>query len=426
MKKKLLVLGGTLISCEIINKAHEMGVEVFVTDYNPPEASPGKQIADKHFLVSCTDVDAIVKLIDDEKIDGVLTGFADVILPEYAEICQKANLHAYGTKEQFDIFINKDKYKPLMRKFGVPTVEEYDVDAEDFSADQVHYPVLVKPADSSGARGITICSSQATLQEAVDNAKLFSKSGKVLVERYLTGREVTVFWVFQDGEYYLTAIGNRHVKRNQGCDVIPLPVGYTFPSSVLPVYQAEIEEKVKAMLRSVGIRNGMMFMQCKVEDEVCVTYDIGFRLTGSLEYKILDALCGFDPLKMMINFALTGSMGEESLAEKVNPKFPRPAYNVSCLAAPGKIAQIGGVDPVKKIPGVEDVVLAHMEGETITKEMRGLLSQIVVRILGSVDEKKDLYPMMHRIENEISILSDDGTSMMLAGIDAEDIEDYVI
>lgn len=426
MKKRLLVLGGTRISCEIIDKAHEMGLDVYVADYNPPELSPGKQIADKHFQVSCTDVDAIVKLIDDEKIGGILTGFADVLLPEYAEICEKAGLPAYGTKEQFDIFTNKDKYKPLMRKFDVPTVEEYDVDAEDFSADQVHYPVLVKPADSSGARGVTICSSQATLQEAVDNAKRFSRSGKVLVERYLTGREVTVFWVFQDGEYYLTAIGNRHVKQNQGDDVIPLPVGYTFPSSVLPAYQAHIEANVKAMFRSVGIRNGMMFMQCKVENGVCVTYDIGFRLTGSLEYKILNDLCGFDPLKMMINFAMTGSMGEKALAEKVNPNFSRPAYNVSCLATPGKIAQINGVEAVKKISGVEDIVLAHVEGETITKEMRGLLSQIVVRILGSVDEKKDLYPIMHQIEHEISILSDDGTSMMLAGIEAEDIENYVI
>lgn len=425
-KKKLLVLGGTRISCEIIHKAHMMGHSVIVADYNPVEKSPGKQIADAHFLVSVTDVDAVVKLIHDEKVDGVILGFADVILPYYAEICRKANLPAYGTKEQFDLFINKDKYKALMRKFSVPTVDEYDVNSEDFSADTVQFPVLVKPADSSGARGITVCDTKEALEQAVANARRFSQSGKVLVERYLTGKEVTVFWVFQDGEYYLSAIGNRHVKQNQGSDVIPLPVGYTFPAAVIPRYRAEVEPKVKEMLRYTGIRNGMMFMQCKVEDGSCIVYDIGFRLTGSLEYKVLKQVCGFDPLEMMINFALTGSMGEPDLEKKADPMFAQPAYNVSCLCAPGKIAQIDGIDEVTRMDGVIDAVLAHIEGETITQEMRGLLAQIVVRVLGVVKKKEDLYPIMHEIEEKISVISTTGDDMKLSGIEKSDIEGYVI
>lgn len=425
-KKKLLVLGGTRISCEIIHKAHAMGHSVIVADYNPVEKSPGKQIADAHFLVSVTDVDAVVKLIHDEKVDGVMLGFADVILPYYAEICRKANLPAYGTKGQFDLFINKDKYKALMRKFGVPTVEEYDVNSEDFSADTVRFPVLVKPADSSGARGITVCDTKESLKQAVAKARRFSQSGKVLVERYLTGKEVTVFWVFQDGEYYLSAIGNRHVKQNQGSDVIPLPVGYTFPASVIPRYRAEVEPKVKEMLRYAGIRNGMMFMQCKVEDGSCIVYDIGFRLTGSLEYKVLKQVCGYDPLEMMINFALTGSMGEPDLARKADPMFAQPAYNVSCLCAPGTIAHINGIDEVTRVDGVIDVVLAHIEGETVTQEMRGLLSQIVVRVLGVVKKKEDLYAIMHEIEEKVSVISTTGDDMMLSGIEESDIEEYVI
>ena len=76
MKKKLLLLGGTSISRQIVYAAHEMDVDVYVTDYL--ENSPCKAIAQKSFMLSCTDVDKVVQLIKDEKIDGVLTGYADV------------------------------------------------------------------------------------------------------------------------------------------------------------------------------------------------------------------------------------------------------------------------------------------------------------------------------------------------------------
>ena len=75
--KKLLILGGIALSCEIIKQAQKQGVIVLVTDYL--EGSPGKKIADKSFMISTTDVEAVVRLIQKEKIDGVLTGAVPVL-----------------------------------------------------------------------------------------------------------------------------------------------------------------------------------------------------------------------------------------------------------------------------------------------------------------------------------------------------------
>ena len=419
--KRLLIMGGMRISCEIVRKAKEMGIVTVVADYYPPEKSPAKQIADEAIEVSVTDVDAVVKVIREQHIDGVFVGFNDMLLPFYAEICRKAGLPCYGTKAQFETLIAKDRYKALCRQFGVPTIPEYDIDDEN-----IKYPVLVKPVDSSGSRGITICHDRQELEEAVETGKEASKTGKVLIERYMDGREVTVFWTFQDGNYYLSALANRHVKHNQGTDVIPLPVGYTFPSVYLPKYRAEVEENCKRMFRHLGIRDGMMFMQCKVEDGTCYVYDLGFRLTGSLEYKILKRVCGYDPLEMMIAFALTGRMGEESIAGKAVPEFQTPAFNVSCLCAPGTIKAITGMDEVKALPEVDDVVLAHTPGETITEQMKGLLAQITVRVLGSVGSTEQLLPVMQRIDNTIHIIGVQGEELLLPGIEYSDIEGYVI
>lgn len=419
--KRLLIMGGMRFSCEIVKTARSLGIYTLVADYNKIEDSPAKQIADEAVDLSVTDVDAVVSYIKNNAIDGVFVGFNDMLLPFYAEICEKSGLPCYGTKEQFEILIAKDKYKALCRKFSVPTIPEYDINDEN-----IKYPVLVKPVDSSGSRGITICHNRKELTDAVEIGKNASKSGKVLIERYMDGREVTVFWTFQDGNYYLSAHANRHVKHNQGKNVIPLPVGYTFPSVFLTKYQKEVEENCKKMFRALDIKNGMMFMQCKVEDGTCYVYDLGFRPTGSLEYKILKRVCGYDPLEMMIRHSLTGVMGNEDIASKVNPLFDSPAFNVSCLCSPGTIKNITGIEDVKTLPEVEDVVVGHVPGETITEQMRGLLAQITVRVLGSVSKKEDLLPIMQKIDNTIGITGEKGENLLLPGVEYGDIDGFVI
>lgn len=419
--KRLLILGGMRISCEIVRKARAMGVYTLVADYNTIEDSPGKQIADEAVDLNVTDVDAVVNYVKNHYIDGVFVGFNDMLLPCYAEICEKAGLPCYGTKAQFETLIAKDRYKELCRRFGVPTIPEYDINDE-----YIKYPVLVKPVDSSGSRGITICHNRQELEKAVEVGRKASKTEKVLIERYMDGREVTVFWTFQNGNYYLSALANRHVKHNQGSDVIPLPVGYTFPSVFLPKYQREVEEPCKKMFRHLGIKDGMMFMQCKVEGDNCYLYDLGYRSTGSLEYKILKRVCGYDPLEMMIRHALTGKMSNEDISQKVNPLFATPAFNVSCLCAPGTIKAITGIETVKAMEEVEDVVLAHVPGETITEKMRGLLTQITVRVLGSVQKKEDLLTVMQKIGNTIHLIGENEEELLLPGIEYEDIEGVVI
>lgn len=425
--KRLLILGGTRISCEIVRMAREMGCYIGVADYNSVEDSPAKQISDAEYQVSVTDIDAVVDLIHRQRYDGVVVGFADAILPAYAEICEKAGLPAYATKKQLEVFTQKNLYKPLLRKYGIPTVDEYLIDPDDFenSIKGIKYPVLIKPADSAGARGITICSDKEQLLKAIEKAKSYSKSGNILVERYIEGREVTINWLFKDGDYYLTCIANRHVKHNQD-GVIPLPVGYTYPASITSLFQSEYEVKCKELFRDQGIQNGTMFMQCKVEKGIPVVYDIGYRMTGTMEYTNLEDACGYNPNKMLINLALTGSMGEPEIEKKIDPFFKgKYGFNVSTLSAPGKIEKIKGLEMVGEMTEVARSVIAHYPGETITEGMKGLLAQITVRTLGTVDKPEKLYTTMKKIEDTIRIVSDSGEYLNLPGIEQKDIEGFV-
>ena len=135
--KRLLILGGMRFSCEIVRKAQQMGIYTLVADYNKIEDSPGKQIADEAVDLSVIDVDAVVDYVKRNAIDGIFVGFNDMLLPYYAEICAKAGLPCYGTKEQFETLIAKNQYKALCRQFGVPTIPEYNLNDEN-----IKYPVL--------------------------------------------------------------------------------------------------------------------------------------------------------------------------------------------------------------------------------------------------------------------------------------------
>ena len=418
--KRLLILGGVVLSCDIIKQAKKQGAYVLVTDYL--EESPGKKIADKSFMVSTTDIDAVVELIKKENVDGMITGFVDSMLPYYQAICEKTSIPCYVTKEQIDIVTNKKRFKKLCQSFDVPVVAEYEIQYPFTLQDvkNINYPVLIKPVDNSGARGIYICETPEDLIDNYEKSLSFSSSKKVLVERYITAKEATIFYIIQDNEICLSAMADRHVKNNQ-IGIIPLPVAYTFPSKHLEKYQETLNSKVVEMFKSIGVRNGMIFIQAFVENENIIFYEMGYRLTGSLEYKIISKLNGFNPMEMMINFALTGSMNEIRIKDIVNPNYKGWGFNITFLVKPGKIGSMLGIEEVSSLEGVIDVVASYSEGDIILESSIGTLKQVILRVFATTKTKNEMANLMDKIHGLIKVYSVDGENMLLDVFDTSEL-----
>jgi biotin carboxylase len=389
-----------------------------VTDYL--EDSPGKFVADESFMVSTTDVEGVVKLIKEQKVDGLLTGFIDSMLPYYEQICCEADLYCYASKKQIETVTDKTKFKKLCKKFGVPVIEEY-VLPNNFTnkdLDEIEFPILLKPVDNSGGRGISICHNKRDFSEAFVRALSFSESGEVIIERYVEGEEVTIFYIMQDGEIYLSAIADRYTNNSQK-GVIPLPVGYIFPSKYLKDYQNDLNEKVINMLKSIGVRDGMIFIQSFVENGKFKFYDPGFRLTGSLEYYILNEICGFNPVKMLVKFALSGKMADKNIRNLVNPNFKEYGCNITFLVKPGTINKIIGLEKILAFSGVISAVANYQEGDTIPEQAIGTLGQIVLRVLATAKSKKGLAQIVEKVEDEIRVLDEAGNNMLLPLFETE-------
>ena len=146
--KKLLVLGGIALICDIVKRAQQMGAYVIVADYL--ENSPAKKIADKAVLINALDVDAIVEFCKEENVDGVTTGFVDILLEPCYMVCKRLGLPCYLTPKMISMSTNKLDFKNTCKEYDVPVPQTYYVGGKltEEVYSKIHYPVFVKPSCS--------------------------------------------------------------------------------------------------------------------------------------------------------------------------------------------------------------------------------------------------------------------------------------
>ena len=167
MKQKLLVLAGAAVHSKVVSAAKEMGVYTIVTDFL--ENSPAEQIADESWMLSIVDVDGIVERGKKEHIDGVLNFCIDPAQIPYQKIAEKFGLPCCGTAEQFRILTDKALFKEFCSQVGVDMIPDYT--EQDVEEDLVEYPIFVKPAESRGSRGQSICYAKKETCAAIAQAK---------------------------------------------------------------------------------------------------------------------------------------------------------------------------------------------------------------------------------------------------------------
>lgn len=406
MKKRVLILGGTSISRQIVYAAHELDLDVYVTDYN--EDSPCKKIAEKSFMVSCTDVDAVVQLIKDENINGVIMGYADVLMPYYVKICRKAGLPCYANLHAIEVTADKSRFKSCCRKYGIPVVEEYSLD--DVEKNDVVYPLIVKPVDNSGARGIYICHSRAEFDRYYTEALKYSPSKHVIIERHMDCGEATVFYYMHKGEIYLLGVSDRHMLKFSD-KLLRLPVGYTFPSVNKDSFIKNEDENIKSMFRQLGMNEGMAFIQCFNDNGKFIVYEMGYRLTGSIEQHLMEHAYGFNHLKAILKFAVGEPVDVTPLqSERLGNAI---MANVTLLLSKGTISHYEGEEEVMKIPGVLHIHKSYPEGKVVDDSIIGRLSQVGIRVLLYADSRERLLRRMDEVKDTLKVVSSEQKDMIL-------------
>lgn len=419
--KKLLILGANPETAGLVRKANELGIYTIVTDYNPNAYA--KQYASKAIDIDATDLDSLVNFAREEGIDGVLVGVAEALLPTYQKLCEKLGFPYYAELDLLDLMTNKQKFKDVCRKYDVPVVDEYVVDSFDKETlKKVKLPVVVKPVDSCSSKGISVCHSLDELQEGIKKALGYSSSKNILIEKYMTGDEVIVYYVFQNGKPIFVAMCDRYTNKEQE-GVAQLPTAYIYPSRHLKRYQRTVDDKVKNMFENLKIKQGVIFIQSFIDENGEIRfYEPGFRLNGAQEHYLVDATTGIDAKELMINFSLTGTMSESDISINAAPNFNNKyCCKLSPLVKLGRIGRIEGLDIIENMPEVVSINPSYQNGDIVSGY--GTLKQIVCRFFVVADTKAELIEVLNNINSVFEVYDENNESMLLSKFDPNVIND---
>lgn len=412
--KKFLLLGGKPIgSLDILDYARNRGAYVIVCDYLDEALSPAKQLADEAWSYSTNDVDTIVNHAKKDGVVCAFTGVHEFNLKKCQQICEQLNIPFYASSDELHVSSQKNIYKAIFRNHGINTIKEYNITLNDIPKN-IQFPIIIKPSDGSGAYGINICHNEYDIITKMGDATRYSENKKIIAEHYITDKEeITTVYFIINGIPYLASVADRLVQSFND-SVIPLPVGYIWPSKYLSLYEENVDAKMKNAIQDMGLMNGMLFIQSIVKNGVIYPYDIGFRLSGTQEHIILEEMCGYNPLKLLVDFAFDGNFNDkEKLISKINPHFNGYASNITFLAKTSTIMKFTGTDEVERMDGVIRIIKNKMPGETIPESALGTLNQVALRVFVKADSIESLNSLIANVASTISIEDEHGKNVLI-------------
>lgn len=312
---KILLLGGSQQQIVAIQTAKKLGYETVLCDYLPD--NPGQKYADRFYLVSTTDKDAVLRVAGEEQVDGILAYASDPAAPTAAYVAEQLGLPG-NPYESVEILCNKDQFRRFLQEngFSAPKSAGYSsVEAVQETISRFTLPVIVKPVDSSGSKGATVLYDLEGLTEAVRFAFSFSRCHRVIVEefiekkhRYLIGGDIFV----EDGKVILWGLMNCH---RDACVNTLVPVGKSYPLELDAADEANVKATLQRMIDVLQLRSCAMNVELVVDQAGRVfPIDVGPRSGGNMIPDLMSMIFGVDVVEMSIRAA----MGEKIEAPNPN------------------------------------------------------------------------------------------------------------
>jgi len=419
--KRLLLIGGIGATADLIELAHRNGVFIGVADYN--KDTHVKRLADAAYEVNALDVDALAELYKKEHYDGVISNFSDMLSPVVTTLAERVGAHVPYTVEQLRMSTDKEYFKETCIRYNVPVPREYRLGAEsEIDTADIRFPVIIKPVDGSGSKGITVCRNREDLREGWTKAIAASRSHRVIVENYIPYDEINVTYIAQDGDIQLAAIHDRYFNVEQQ-GVVRVPDMYIYPSRYTGLYYEKYNDAVINMLKGIGIKNGSLFMQAVVRDGEVFFYEAGMRLNGCKTYSILEVENDYNTFEHLMHFALTGDMGGHT---RFDARFKRWYATWNVVGTPGMVCQrFVGEKEVQTYPWLIKVCDRYAPGDRIPDNSKGTLIQLVSRIHLYGDTKEQLLERIDRLQSLYRIKDPDGKEVLMTPHSIEDLRQKI-
>lgn len=306
--KRILMLGAAMQQIPAIKKAKEMGYYVITCDYLPN--NPGHQFADESYDVSTTDLEGVLELAKNTHIDGIVAYASDPAAPTAAYVAEKLGLPG-NPYDSVQILTQKDLFRTFLKEHGFNTPKACGFTTYDQAEEQINnfqFPVMVKPVDSSGSKGVVKVFSKNGLKVAVSEALSYSRGKRFIVEEFIEkkGYQVSGDGFSVNGKLVFTSYGNELYSDNGTRDYVAL--GEFWPSLLTTEQKKKVDGELQKLITALGMKTSAYNIEVILDkDDNVFILELGPRNGGSYIPQLIQYATGVD----LIEYTLKAAVGED-------------------------------------------------------------------------------------------------------------------
>ncbi|MCE9598978.1 MAG: alpha-hydroxy-acid oxidizing protein [Spirochaetia bacterium] len=382
MARNLIIIGGGPLQMPLIDTAKSMGLFTIVFDMTAD--APGMKAAHMQVIMSTRDIDGCVRearrLRETMQIHGVVTAGTDASRA-VAAIAGSLDLPGirYADSEAAS---NKVLMRKRLRQHGVPIPDfrsVWSIKEAREAMDEMTFPLVLKPADNMGARGVIKISAREEIYAAFKHAKKHSPTGEMILEEYMEGPELSIDALAWNGQIQMTGIADRIIAR----EPYFVELGHNMPSSLPESVIQEAADVMKAGMRALGIHTGAGKGDIKLaklppgqknprhrapyDDYSIKVGEIAARLSGGyMSSHTYPLHSGVNLHKAAVQIAL----GDEPTSLETTRHFV--AIERGILSRPGKILELNGVAEMNQVPRIEHIVFTRKPGDVVVEATSNL------------------------------------------------------
>lgn len=413
--KKILIIGSGESNATIVREAKKMGLYTIVVDgHKLSKLTPAKELADEHWEIDYSLTDEICDKAKATNINGVIAGYSEYRVLASMKIANKLGLPCYTNRETFDVTRDKSKFKNACKKNGLLTPEFCTITPNSTIDDlKLEFPVIVKPVDGVGRKGLSVCNNKEELSLAVEKAFNNSIDKMAIIERYINGLEFSAKYTIYNGDIRLAIMKDKYkVKEVENYCLCNFNIA---PSINLDRYMSETDEKVKKMFRSLNINNGVITMQGTASKEGFYFFESNYRLGGGNDNYTIEKENKSNYVRAAISYAI----GENKYSNELdNPYFKHYCASLWLYAKEGTIAKI-------EYPKKEDIkqikeILEHRKvGEEITND--GTTEKRILSFFIVADSIDEIKVTVNKIQEKTKIEDTKHNNMLYEKFDVKEV-----
>ena len=300
---KVLILGVASVQMDAVLELKKMGCETYAIAM--AKDGPAASVADHFEVINILDVESIVQFILDNQIDAVYSTGSDIAMPVACQISERLGLPHFVASQAAYICNHKNAMRATLTAACEGNIPYQVLDR--IEAITVGFPAILKPSDAQGQRGIFLLHSQEEFESHFEQARQFSREGKVIVEQYIDGPEVSVNGYMVNGVLRFVVASDR--------DTWPEYTGLIH-RHIVPgrEFSRETEQQIKRVMEDacnrVGILNGPVYFQMKISEDKPYIIEMTPRLDGCHMWRILEMATGVNLMRLTFRHLLYDDVSE--------------------------------------------------------------------------------------------------------------------